>query len=113
VAEEQAKTVVRASIADAAEEHPISSAVELVPMSMAKMILIRTLRVYVQTLVALLLAGGTGAAAQVGVIMPVGDFWALLAASASLSLASAGITFLQNVLELLARLDVTHPAMRA
>lgn len=73
-------------------------------------VFVRTTRVYLQTLLGLLLAGGLGTATNT---LPVGDFWHLLRVSAGLSVASAVVCALQNALELLSRIDQSHPELRA
>ena len=87
--------------------------VEIVSLSVTAQVGIRVLRTYLQGLVGFLLAAGTGAAAAVGVNMPVGDFGSLLVQSASLAVAPAVIGALQNIIELLARMDTSAPQLRA
>jgi len=87
--------------------------VEIVALSVWAQVGIRVLRTFLQGWVGILIAGGTGAAAAVGVNMPVGDFGALLVQSASLAVAPAVISALQNIIELLGRVDVNNPGMRA
>lgn len=87
--------------------------VEVVALQWWKQALIRGSRVYLQSLVGFLVAAGTGAASAVGVNLPVGDFGQLLLSSASLAIAPAVISLLQNSVEILTRLDTTTPEMRA
>ncbi len=72
-------------------------------------IAIRSLRVYLQTLVGLLAAGGIGAASNT---LPAHDFGALLMTCAGLSVASAAVCAIQNVIELLGNLDQKFPTLR-
>ena len=89
------------------------NSVTIVALAPWKIAGIRALRVYLQTLVGLLLATGTGAAAAVGVTMSAGDFGHDLLVCASISIAPAAISLLQNIIELLAKLDATNPGLRA
>lgn len=75
--------------------------------------LIRGSRVYLQSLVGFLLAAGTGAAAAVGVNMPVGDFGKLLLSAGSMAVAPAVISMIQNSIEMLTKLDSSNPQLRA
>jgi hypothetical protein len=45
--------------------------------------------------------------------MPVQDFGQLLLTCASLAVAPAAISLIQNLIELLAKLDATNPELRA
>jgi hypothetical protein len=67
-------------------------------------ILVRSARVFFQTLVGLLLAGVTGTT-----LLPAHDFWQLLRTCAGLSVASAVVCALQNTIELLKRIDQKFP----
>jgi hypothetical protein len=101
---EPIKTVVRP---DAYDEgyRPIKAQA----MSAAAMVLVRCARVYVQSLLGLLSAGGLGA-------MPgwlPGELWSNIQQAALLSCAPVVFTFLQNSMELLARLDERGPRWRA
>ena len=75
--------------------------------------LIRGARVYLQSLVGFLLAAGTGAAAAVGVNLPVGDFGKLLLSAGSMAVAPAFISLIQNSIEMLTKLDSSSPQLRA
>lgn len=75
--------------------------------------LIRGTRVYLQSLVGFLLAAGTGAAAAVGVNLPVGDFGKLLLSAGSMAVAPAIISLIQNSIEMLTKLDSSNPQIRA
>lgn len=72
-------------------------------------ICVRSLRVYLQTLVGLLAAGGIGAASNT---LPAHDFTKLFLACAGLSVASAAVCAIQNVIELLGDLDQRFPLLR-
>jgi hypothetical protein len=89
-----------------------AAGVSVVLMAPWQIILVRALRVYLQTLVGLLTALGTGAAATVGVSLSVGDFWHLLLASASIAVAPSVMSVLLNTIELLAKIDATNPQLR-
>jgi hypothetical protein len=88
-------------------------------MSKIAQILIRTLRTYLQSFVGFLVAGGTGAigavtdAVGVEINIPARDFLDLCVIAASMSLAPAVISFLQNTVELLADLEKGKPELRA
>jgi hypothetical protein len=87
--------------------------VTIVTMRPWQIILVRAARCYVQTLVGLLTAVGTGLAKDIGVTLSAPDFAQTLLTCAGIALAPAIISLLQNSLELLAKLDATAPAMRA
>lgn len=73
-----------------------------------RIILTRTLRVYLQSLLGMLSAAGLGA-------IPTGsqtDAWHMIYHMLGLALFPAAFSFLQNSLELLNRLDETRPALR-
>jgi hypothetical protein len=95
------KTIVRSESA--------WGAVAIEPMSVPAIIAVRCARVYMQTLLGLLSAGGLGA-------MPgwlPGELWTNVLSAATLSVAPVVFTFLQNSVELLARLDEKNPQWRA
>lgn len=96
------KTVVRA-------DGPYTASVEFEPMSIGALVLVRCTRVYIQTILGLLSAGGLGAMPG---WMP-GELLANIQSAALLSMAPVVFTFLQNTLELLARLDERNPRWRA
>lgn len=87
--------------------------VAIVLMTPVKIVVVRALRVYLQTLVGLLTALGSGVAASVGVTLTAGDFWHLLAACSSIAVAPAVISAITNTVELLAKWDASHPELRA
>jgi len=86
---------------------------EIIVLTWWQQALIRGTRVYLQSLVGFLLAAGTGAAAAVGVNLPVGDFGKLLLSAASMAVAPAVISLLQNSIEILSKLDSSNPQVRA
>src|ERR1051325_179376 len=86
---------------------------EVVVLTWWQQALIRGARVYLQNLVGIILAAGTGAAAAVGVNLPVNDFARLLLSAASIAIAPAVVSILQNSIEILSKLDSTNPTVRA
>jgi hypothetical protein len=87
--------------------------VNVIVMPAWQRVLVRTARVYLQSLAGFIIAGGTGLVeAATDVKMPIGNFLQLLIASASLAVAPAALTLLQNAVELLAKFDETRPTMR-
>lgn len=87
--------------------------VEVVTMGVWKQVGIRVLRTYLQSLLGFILAVGTGAAGAVGINIPAKDFMTLIISSASLAVAPAVISLLQNAVEILTRLDEKNPSLRA
>ncbi len=69
-------------------------------------ILIRSARVYLQTLLGLVTAGMAAPKA-----IPAADFYHLVILCAGLSLAPAGVTLLQNAVELLGQLNQKYPTL--
>lgn len=67
-------------------------------------IAVRASRVFLQTMLATLSAGAIG-------VMPASDFTHLLIQSASISVASGVYCIIQNMIELLARFDQSHPTL--
>lgn len=92
---------------------PSEGLVEVVEMPWWKVILIRGGRVYVQSLLGFLTAAESGAAGALGVQLPAHDFLHLFGACAGLALAPACYTILQNTIEILTKLDVSAPQLRA
>ncbi len=78
-------------------------------ISPLRIVVVRALRVFLQTLVGLLTAGATGLAPNA---LPAGNFGHLLMTCASLAVAPAAICVIQNTIELLARLDESAPQLR-
>lgn len=74
-----------------------------------QLVAVRVVRSYLQTLLGLLTAAGAGGATG---LIPFNDFQDLLIKSLTLSLAPAVVSLLQNVLEILAKLDKTQPELR-
>jgi hypothetical protein len=99
---EPIKTVVRS-------DGPINNVVQFEPMSIAAMVAVRCARVYVQTLLGLLSAGGLGLAPG----WQAGELLSNVQGAALLSLAPVVFTFLQNTYELLQRIDESNPRWRA
>lgn len=84
--------------------------VRVVVVSAARVVAIRTARTYLQSLLGFLGAAVVGAIPTDPLDPP--DAWAKLATAAGLALFPAVISCLQNILELLGRLDVTQPELR-
>jgi hypothetical protein len=76
---------------------------------------VRFARTYIQGLIGFLLLGLASAStlANVGVVVQPGDFLSALKVAAGLALAPAVISLLQNLAELLARVDEKYPMARA
>lgn len=111
--DETPKTIVTARAETVEEKTHTDAGVQLVPMPAWQIALVRTLRVYLQSLAGFLTAGATGFAGAVGVPLAVGDFSTLLVQSASLAVAPAAMTLIQNAIELLSNLDTRKPTLRA
>lgn len=111
---DEMKTLVRAT-----EDSPKTvgtagkgeSAVTVQTMPWYQMIAIRATRVYLQSLIGFLTAGGTGIAEMAGV--PLDQFGGLLGTAATLAIAPSIMSVLTNALEFLTKLDVTNPGLRA
>jgi hypothetical protein len=86
------------------EGHPIMLKV-IQPMTI---IVVRASRVFLQTLLGLLSAG-----MAVPSLLHAPDFLSLLGTCASLSVASAGVCVIQNMIELLTRFDQKSPTLAA
>lgn len=112
---EDVKTVVtkREGVDSAITDAGDGSILQTIAMPAWQIVLVRTLRVYVQSLAGFLTASATGYAASVGVQVDAKSFWGLVTVSASLAVAPAVFTLLQNVGELLAKLDNVRPTFRA
>ena len=78
-------------------------------LSPFRVILIRTARVYLQSVLGFVTAGMTGVASGV---LPV-EFAALFVLACKMAAATAAVTALQNFLELLGKLDQKYPELRA
>jgi hypothetical protein len=108
---EETKSVVTERVG-MVTEHQMNRVI-VVLMTPIKIVVVRAFRVYLQTRVGLLTALGSGVAATVGVTLTAGDFWHLLAACSSISIAPAIISAITNTVELLAKWDASHPELRA
>lgn len=86
--------------------------VEIISMPWYRIVLVRAGRVYVQGLIGFLTANTSGATEAVTGI-PMGDFKDKLIIALSLAIAPAVLSLLQNTGELLAKLDQSHPKLRA
>lgn len=78
-------------------------------MSASYRLFVRCARVYVQSMLGFVTAGGLG----LNIGLEAHEAGHLLTRSATLALAPVAFTFLQNLLELLTRLDETAPRWRA
>lgn len=108
---DETKTVVTAR-ADMVTDTQQAS-VTVVAMPGWQIALVRCCRVYLQSLVGFLLAGVSGLADAAGVTIPAEDFAHKLVIAGSLAVAPAAISLIQNIIELLAKLDATNPTLRA
>jgi len=77
------------------------------------MVLSRVGRSYLQSLVGLLTVTGSPLGAAVGLTLEAPDFVTWFVKCASIALAPAVISLIQNTLELLNKLDASHPELRA
>jgi hypothetical protein len=78
-------------------------------------VLVRALRTFLQSLVGFLIVvmAGRTIIDNVGVMIPATDFLDALKIAASLAVAPTVISFIQNLIELLARVDESFPKARA
>ena len=83
------------------------------PIGAAQMVLTRTARVYVQSLLGALgvVATGLGLPDEIQQMLPAA-FFDKVSLAAQMAVAPATITFLQNVGEILTRIDERFPKMR-
>jgi hypothetical protein len=86
------------------------SDVRVIVVSAARVVLVRTVRTYLQSLLGFL--GATVVGVIPGDPLAPPDAWAKLATAAGLALFPAVIAAIQNVLELLAKLDTCNPELR-
>lgn len=102
------------------ETPPGKEDLQVVVMSWWKQAAIRTGRTYLQTLVTFILAGLPSSSVRaglettteaVGISVPADQFLGLIVSAASLALGPAIIAFLQNMVEILGKLD--NPQTRA
>jgi hypothetical protein len=112
---EETKTVITAR-ADVATDKQ-QAAVTIVTMPAWKIAFVRCVRVYLQSVLGFLTAGVTGATSAVGAAlgapMPAMDFWHQLLFALSLAVAPATVSLIQNICELLAKIDASNPTLRA
>lgn len=85
---------------------------QIVAVPWWQIVLVRVARVYIQSILGLLGVTSSGLANAVGAQIPASTFLHQLQVAASLSLAIATITALQNIGELLAGLDTKRPTLR-
>lgn len=86
----------------------------LIPVSVTAMpiwqlLLIRVVRMYIQTILGLLSLSGLGMIMMEGVLKD----WSLIAGAMLAALAPTFVSFLQNLLEFLTKIDVKNPQWRA
>jgi hypothetical protein len=94
-------------------EHQMNR-VLIVLMTPVKIVLVRSVRVYLQSLTGLLTALGVpGVASTVGVTLQFHDFWHLVIACSSLAVVPAFMSALMNTYELFKGWDASHPELRA
>lgn len=86
-----------------------SHAVTVYTMSTLRILIIRVLRVYIQSFLGLLAVDGLGIAE----LAPAGEAWKQMLTVAGIALAPSVIALLQNLLEFLTKLDVRNPALHA
>lgn len=86
----------------------------VVPMTIARRLTIRTVKVYLQSLVGFLAVGGfTGAVAPTASPVPLTTFQEVLVASLSAAVVPAAMSLLTNLLILFTRLDERTPELMA
>lgn len=85
--------------------------IDVITLPWWQMIVIRASRVYLQSMLGFLTASATGIADAIGV--PLGQFGNIFVTSASLAVAPAAISLIQNTVEILTKLDITNPQLRA
>jgi hypothetical protein len=78
-------------------------------------VLVRALRTFLQSLVGFLIVvmAGRTIIDNIGVMIPATDFLDALKIAASLAVAPTVVSFIQNLIELLARVDESFPKARA
>lgn len=92
---------------------PGAADVQVVTMTWYGQVAIRVLRTYLQGLLGFILTLASPAGEAVGIKLPVMDFAGVLVTSASLAIAPAAISLLQNAIEILTKLDSSSPKLRA
>lgn len=78
-------------------------------LSPLRVVVTRTVRVYLQSVTGIVSAGMAGAD---GGLLP-DDFYALFVTACRMSMAVGGITLLQNLAELATKVDQKYPELRA
>jgi hypothetical protein len=78
-------------------------------MPIWQLVLVRVMRMYIQSLLGLLTLDGLGVIKMEGVL----EDWSLISSAMLTALAPTFISFMQNTLEFLTKLDVKNPAWRA
>lgn len=111
---DEVKTVVRQGVV----QDPSSPEPEVVTMPWWQIIGVRVLRVYLQSLAGFLTANVTGFTdvvleATADVQLPAMAFWGKFVTAASLAVAPAVFTLIQNAVEILTAIDVRKPTLRA
>ena len=91
------------------ELHNTGLDVQVIALSWVRIACTRTLRVYLQSVLGILLAGGVGADSGV---LPE-EFAGLMWSAVRLGMASATVSLIQNTIELLNGVDSRFPALRA
>lgn len=114
---ETVKTVVtaRAGVPDCTTTPRGHVDIVIKAMAPVKIVLVRVLRTFIQSMLGFLgfLTLGAPAGATVGIMLPPMGAWDIIVAAAGLSLFPTVVSLLQNVLELLAKVDVNNPELRA
>jgi hypothetical protein len=87
--------------------------IQVVTMTWYGQVGIRVVRTYLQSLLGFVVAMSSGAGNAVGMNLPATDFGTLMMQSASLALAPAVISLIQNAVEILAKMDTRAPQLRA
>lgn len=83
-------------------------ATRVIAVSTVLLVLVRVCRVFVQSMLGLLGADAAGAVQ----LAPDGTFWLHVKAAAAASLCVAFVSLLQNISEVLTKLDVKFPQLR-
>jgi hypothetical protein len=89
------------------------NAVVVVPMRPWRIVLTRTVRVYLQSLAGLLLLLGTNTVVSLGTDVTGHDLWTTCKSAVIVAGFTALATLIQNSLELWWKVDASNPALRA
>ena len=108
---EETKTIVTERVGMTTDKQ--QNAVTIVGMPPWQIVAVRAARVYLMTLVGLLTVTGSPIGSAAGLTLTVNEFFPWLMTCASVSVAPAVVSLLQNAIELLAKLDATNPGLRA